>query len=102
MEKIFDGVVTDIKLHQDSTILTVFDNEQQKNVVGVIDNKAGSICIPFEFDFISYKPKGQTEAQFIGNVEEEKTYFDADGFYPSDLNSKINSQKKIGVKNRNN
>ena len=54
--KFFDGKILDYDIVFDlsHTIVTVFDSKQGKNVLGVIENMRGHICLPFDFDSITY------------------------------------------------
>lgn len=63
--QVFDGVVVDCHPlpNINRMILTVFDSEKEKNVTGVIENKKGTILIPFDYDSTTYD-KQQIE-QFI-------------------------------------
>lgn len=95
--KVFEGNIVDcLPLPEiNRTILTVFDPKDEKNVVGVIENKKGNVSIPFEFDSITWNPPiGEEIGQFVGCVKDETTYFDQDGYYLPEMNQPSNKDPK--------
>lgn len=71
-------------------VTKVFEDGTEK--VGVIESTEGNICIDYEYDSIDYDAKHNI---FICNYNEDKFYFDKDGFstdepsYVSTSNSKL-------------
>ncbi|MDE5586740.1 MAG: hypothetical protein K2I72_00020, partial [Bacilli bacterium] len=101
--KIFEGTVVDVHVleKEGRTILTVFDSNKEKNVVGVIENKVGNICIPFEFDKIDIGSSDDT-IRFIAENENGINCFDSDGYFVESEGDdpKTNApEKKIGTAN---
>ncbi len=80
--KLFEGIVVDAKVYENATILTVFDPEQEKNVVGGIENITGTICFPFEYDSIEHWTD-----RFLGKSGESYTWYDEDHFKSIDSHS---------------